>query len=300
MKGNSGILITLIAAVMWGFSGTCGQYIFNNFNANPAYLTAVRLLISGFCLIMIGFMKSRKDMVSIWKSKRDSLQLVCFAVFGLMFNQFTYMQTIYYSNSGTATILQYIGPVFVMIASCFLKHKLPQKKEFIAIFMVIAGTFLIATHGNINSMVITPQGLSWGITSAVALMLYTMIPEKITQKYGAIPVAGYGMFIGGVVLSLISGVWNAPVITDIHCLYAFLAIIILGTIIPFTMYITGIGLCGPVKASMVASIEPVSATIFMVIWLKESFTFMDFLGFFCIFVTVFLLVNKDKDTAPNA
>lgn len=300
MKGNSGILITLIAAVMWGFSGTCGQYIFNNFDANPAYLTAVRLLISGFTLILIGFITDKKNMTSIWKTKRDSVQLICFAIFGLMFNQFTYMQAIYYSNSGTATILQYIGPVLVMIVSCFLSHKLPQKKELIAIFMVIIGTFLIATHGNIHSMVLTPQGLSWGLISAVALMLYTMIPEKITQKYGAIPVAGYGMFIGGIVLSLISGIWNAPIIPDIHCLYAFLAIVILGTIIPFTMYITGIGLCGPVKASMVASIEPVSATVFMVIWLKESFTFMDFIGFFCIFITVFLLINKDKTTAPDA
>lgn len=294
MNNNKGIIITLIAAVMWGFSGTCSQYIFNNFDADPAYLTAARLLISGTILILTGFISGKKEMKTILMNKSDRLQLLAFAVFGLMFNQFTYMKAIYYTNSGTATVLQYIGPVFVMIVSCFLKKKLPQKKEVLAILMVIAGTFIIATHGNIHSMVINPTGLFWGIVAAVALMLYTMIPESITVKYGAIPVTGYGMFAGGVVLSLLSGLWNAPIIHDTGCLYAFLVIIIFGTIIPFTMYIKGIGLCGPVKASLVSSIEPVSATVFMVIWLKESFAFMDFTGFACIMTTVFLLVNKEK------
>lgn len=43
MKNNTGVLITIIAAMLWGFSGTCGQYIFDNFHADATYLTAVRL-----------------------------------------------------------------------------------------------------------------------------------------------------------------------------------------------------------------------------------------------------------------
>ena len=58
------------------------------------------------------------------------------------------------------------------------------------------------------------------------------------------------------------------------------------------MYLMGVNLCGAVKASMIASVEPVSATVCMVVWLGESFSVIDFIGFACIFATVFLLAGR--------
>ena len=60
MKRNIGVIITLVAAVFWGFSGTCAQYIFDNFDADPTYLTAVRLLAAGLILVIIGLFTDRK------------------------------------------------------------------------------------------------------------------------------------------------------------------------------------------------------------------------------------------------
>lgn len=293
MSKNAGVLITLTAGILWGFSGACGQYIFDTFGADPTYLTAVRMLSAGIILIAIGFLKDRKGMTGIWKDRSSMVQLVIFAVGGLMLCQLSYMKAIAYSNSGTATILQYIGPVLVMIVSCFMAKKLPQKKEVLAIIMALIGTFFIATHGDPDTMVITPLGLSWGLFSAVALMLYTLLPVRLAGKYGSIVITAYGMLIAGVVLCTISGIWNAPIIYDYRCLAAFIAIVIFGTVLTFTMYLCGVSACGPVKASMLASIEPVSATVFMVVWLKEPFQLIDLIGFGCIFVTVFLLAKKD-------
>lgn len=297
MNKNIGVLITLIAAILWGFSGTCGQYIFDHFDADPSYLTAVRLLSAGVLLVLIGLFTDRKNMTAIWTDRNSALMLLLFSIVGIMFCQLTYMKAISYSNSGTATILQYLGPVLIMIVSCFLARKLPRLKEVCAIIMALLGTFFIATHGNIHSMVITPLGLSWGLWSAVALMLYTMLPGKIIEKYGSITVVGYGMLIGGIALCIGCGVWNAPMVYDPRCIVAFIAIVIFGTILPFTMYMIGVNRCGAVKASMLASIEPVAATVFMVVWLREPFQIMDFAGFMCIFVTIFLLTKKE--TEPN-
>ena len=297
MEKNKGVIITLIAAVSWGFSGSCGQYIFDTFSADPTYLTAVRLLSAGIILILLGFSADRKNMIRIWKDRPAVLRLMVFSIAGLMFCQLTYMKAIAYSNSGTATILQYIGPVLVMIVSCFMARKLPRGKEVAAIIMALAGTFIIATHGDIHTMVITPKGLTWGLLAAVALMLYTLLPVKITKNYGPLSTTGYGMFIGGIVLCIGCRIWEAPIIHDIRCLYAFIAIVIFGTVLPFTLYILGVSLCGAVKASMLASLEPVAATVFMVIWLKEPFMLMDLAGFLCIFGTVFLLVKKER--APD-
>lgn len=295
MKKNVGILITLIAAICWGFSGTCAQYIFDNFDADPTYLTAVRLLAAGLILVVIGLFTDRKNMTAIWTDKKSALRLIFFSVTGFLFCQLSYMKAISYSNSGTATILQYLGPVLIMIVSCFLARKLPQRKEVFAIIMALIGVFLIATHGHIDTMVITPLGLSWGLWSAVALMLYTMLPGKIIEKYGSITVTGYGMLLGGIFLCIGCGIWKAPMVYDIRCIIAFIAIVIFGTILPFTMYLIGVNRCGAVKASMLASIEPVAATVFMVVWLRVPLQMMDIAGFLCIFVTIFLLTKKETE-----
>lgn len=295
MRNNKGIIITLIAGISWGFSGCCGQYIFDTFQANSAYLTTYRMFFAGVVLILVGLLTDSKNMGKIWKDKKAVGRLFIFAVLGIMFNQYSYLTAIANSNSGTATILQYTGPVLVMIMSCFLARKLPQKKEVFAIVMVVLGTFLIATHGNIHTMVLTPAGLTWGLLSAVALACYTMLPGQIIEKYGSITITGYGMLLGSISLFFISKAWNAPMIPDFRCILAFAAIVIVGAVIPFTMYLMGVNLCGAVKASMLASIEPVSATVIMVLWLKEPFQFIDLIGFACIFTTIFLLAKKDEN-----
>ena len=192
-------MLTIIAAISWGFSGTCGQYIFDTFGADATALTAVRLLSAGILLTALGFIKAPAAMTEIWKTRDTAIRLVIFSIAGIMFCQLTYMKAISYTNSGTATILQYIGPVLVMIVSCLAARRLPQKKEVFAIFMALCGTFIIATHGDIHTMIITPRGLVWGLWSAFALMLYTLLPVRLIQKFGSIATTGYGMLLGGLV-----------------------------------------------------------------------------------------------------
>lgn len=293
-KETRGAIITLTAGILWGFSGCCGQYIFDNFHAEPQYLTAYRLAFAGAILVVYGFITDRKNMISIWKDKTPIPRLLLFAVFGIMFNSLSYLTAISYSNSGTATILQYLGPLLVMIATCFTSRRLPYRKEVIAIIMALLGTFFLATHGDIHTMVITPLGLMWGLLAAFFLATYTMIPVKIIATYGSTAVTGFGMFIGGIILWISTGSWNAPMVHDPACIAAFFAMVVFGTVLTFTIYLVGVHYCGVVKASMLATIEPVSATVIMVLWLKESFTFMDFVGFSCIFVTIFLLMKKEE------
>lgn len=299
MSKNKGMIITLIAAVLWGFSGTCAQYIFDGFDADASYLTAYRLLSAGLVLVIVGLFTDRKNMIAIWLEPKPAIRLLIFSVAGIMFCQLTYMKAIAYSNSGTATILQYVGPVLVMIVSCFLSKKLPAGREVIAVILAVLGVFIIATHGDIANMILTPKGLSWGLWSAVALMLYTLLPGSIIQRFGSIVITGYGMLIGGLVLAIQTKAWNAPMVYEPACIFAFIAIVIFGTVLPFTMYLMGVSVCGPVKASMLASLEPVAATVFMVVWLKEPFQFIDFVGFMCIFITVFLLIKKPGGSATT-
>ena len=251
------------------------------------------MLSAGLILAVAGLVTDRRNMIGIWQSRQACGKLLLYGLLGIMFSQLTYMQAISYTNSGTATILQYTGPVLVMVISCFMQKRLPTPREALAIVLVILGTFFIATHGSLSNLIINTQGLAWGLAAAVALALYTLIPGRITQQYGSITVTAYGMLIGGMVLFVISRAWEMQLSADYRFVLAFLGLVVLGTALTFSIYLKGLSLIGPVKASMLASVEPVSAAAFMIVWLGVPFHYMDLLGFVCILATVFLLTRRE-------
>ena len=293
-----GALVAIIAAIFWGFSGCCSQYIFENFTVDAAHLTSFRMLSAGTIVVLAGFVtgkiKGSDDMTAIWKDRSDIIQLLVFAVFGIMLCQLSYQKAIYWTNSSTATILQYTGPVMIMALTCAMAHRLPTRKEVTAIILAMTGTFLLATHGDIHSMVITPRGLAWGLFAAVTMVTYNMLPQKLIKKYGSMCVTGYGMVLGGIVLTIITRAWEAAWPLDLKLWLAFGGVVFFGTVLSFTMFLWGVAQIGPVKASLIASLEPVAATVIMIIWLHADFLFMDLVGFTCIFLTVFLLLKKES------
>lgn len=290
-----GILGTLFSGICWGFSGACGQYLFTNYHMPSGLLTCIRMLLAGAILLIYCFLRKPKQMIAIWKNRKDALHLIAFSLLGLLFCQYTYLTTISHSNAGTATVLQYIGPVIILAADCVIKRRKPRALELIAILLAIAGTFLLATHGNPRTMVLSREALIWGLLSAVSLCLYTTLSCGISNRYGSDVIMSYGLLIGGIVLALLPGTFSQPVHLGMDGYLAMAGIITIGTIFAYVIYIYGVSVIGPVKGSLISSIEPVSATLFAVLWLGSSFVAMDFLGFACILSTIFLLA-KSKTT----
>lgn len=295
-----GTVCTMTGAVLWGFSGACGQYLFTNYRVDSSWLTAVRMLTAGILLTLFIFVKQRKRAVGIWRNKRDAVQVVIFAVCGLLFCQYAYLTAISYSNAGTATVLQYLGPVLIMVLVCLWTRRLPTGRETAAVILAVLGTFLLATHGNLSTMVLTQKGLLWGLIAAVSLACYTLLPASIIPKWGSLVVTGYGMLIGGVVLSCAIRIWQIPVSLNADGWLAVGGVAVAGTLIAYTLYLQGVGDIGPVKASMLASIEPVSATLLAVFWLGSPFEAIDLVGFVCIMATVFLLTRKRNGDSYEA
>ena len=293
-KTMKGVLCTVLGGLCWGFSGSCGQFLFATYGLDARWLTTVRMLSAGVILVLAGMLKSRPVMKSVWRKKRDVVQLILFAILGLVTSQFTYLMAISYSNAGTATVLQYTGPVLILAYLCIRTLKLPKKREVVAIVFALAGTFILATHGNFHEMVLTKQALVWGIASAVGLALYTLLPVRLISRYGSIVVTGYGMLIGGIAMGLAVRVWEIPVHLDAAGIAAVAAMAVIGTVVAYTLYLQGVGEIGAAKAGMLASVEPVTATAISVLWLHSDFGPMDALGFVLILATVFLLAKKEE------
>ena len=289
-----GVLCTLIGGCCWGFSGNCGQYLFNVHGVDPQWLTVIRMITAGLITVGIVAARDKQKLIDCAKNKHDRIMMLLYGVFGLLLSQYTYLEAINATNAGTATVLQYIGPVLVMVLVCFSGRRLPKRHEALSIVLVIVGTFLLATHGNPNTVVINPVGLFWGLFAACTLVLYTLLPKSIAPKYGAFMTTGLGTLIGGIAFFII--VHPRPLTIDLP-LSGWLAVagmIIVGTVIAYPLYVQGVNDVGPVKASMLASVEPVSAAVISAVWLKSEFEAMDIVGFVCIITTVFLLAKPER------
>lgn len=291
-----GCILTIVGGTMWGFSGTCGQYLLQVKGLTSDWLVPVRLTSAGIILLLICFFKEGRHVFRIWKDPKDVRDILIFGAFGMSMCQYTYFTAIGFSNAGTATVLQYIGPVLIMIYVSAKNLKLPGRIEVVAIAFALAGTFLLATHGNINSLTMSKEALIWGLLSAVALAVYTVWPGQLLQKFGSMSVTAWGMLVGGILLCLLFRPWNIPVFVDAGVAAGMTAVILIGTVAAFACYMEGVRCIGPKRGSLFAAIEPVSATVFSVLWMHVSFEFMDLLGFACIVSTIFLLSSEKGKT----
>jgi drug/metabolite transporter (DMT)-like permease len=285
-KQPIGFIFALIAGICWGFSGTVGEYLFSHSSVNNGWLTAVRLLSSGAILLIISAVREPASVAAVWKDRRDALHLISFGIAGLMAVQYCYMEAIYYSNSGTATAVQYSGEALLLIYTCFRARRLPKASEFLGLLLALLGIFLLATHGRMSNMVLSPQGLFWGLAAALALVVYTVSPGKLIQKYGNAPVVAYGMLIGGTVLAILVRVWQLPGVDSMGSILALATIVLVGTVLGFSLYLESTVLIGPLKAGLIASVETLSAPFFSRIWLKTQFELPDYIGFVCIMAMV--------------
>ena len=295
-RNRIGSLMTIAGGICWGFSGCCGQYLFQGKGATAAWLVALRLLGAGVLLMAAGFIRSGKGNLKIFHSRRDVIHLVVFALAGILMAQYPYFAAIQYSNAGTATVLQYMFPVFILLILCVQDRRLPSKVETLAIVLCLAGTFILGTHGNFRELTLTPRALFFGLLAAFGAVLYNMIPGDLMKRYGVCQVLGFGMLLAGVVMSAAVRPWSYEVIWDAGTVLALMGVTVIGTAAAFGLYLAGVAIIGPFKGSLFASMEPVSAVIISFFWLKTAFTPMDILGFLMILGTVLLLTVYQSRT----
>ena len=287
-----GTLYTLAAGIAWGLSGTSGQYLMEH-GFSALSLTNVRLLLAGLVLMMLAYATNKESFKKIWKDKNSLLHILIFSILGLFINQYAYLAAIHETNAGTATVLQYLCPVGILAYTCIKDKVAPTVSEVCSMFLAIGGTFLIATHGQLNQLSMTPKGLLIGLFSAFTYSLYILLPIDLIKKWGSMLVIGIGMTMAGLLLFPFSGLIQHQWQFRLDILFALLGIIVIGTIFAYTVFLKGTSLVGPVKSSLLASIEPISAVFFAFLIMQEHFYALDFLGMAIILAAVMLISLKD-------
>lgn len=292
-KTAIGFIITLLGGIFWGFSGSCGQYLFTFHAVTSDWLVPIRMLFSGLILLAMCSVKNKKEIFNVWQSKKSIITMAAFTLLGLVMCQYSYFRAIEFSNAGVATVLQYLSPAMILAFTCIKDKRLPKIFEIIAIALATGGTFLIAAGGAEN-MSLSPKALFWGLAAAVFLVCYTLIPAPLLKISDTPTVLGWGMFIGGICMMPIFKPWEITPEISLPLILALGGVIIFGTVIAYSFFLEGVHLIGASKASIVSSIEPVAATVISALWLKTAFMPTDFIGFAMIISTIFIISFKSK------
>ncbi|WP_164845558.1 DMT family transporter [Anaerosphaera multitolerans] len=291
-KMIKGFIYAMLGAISWGFSGTCGQYLLDSKGLDPQYIVNVRIVFSGIILFITSLFQYREKTFDIFKNKSDVYRLILFGIFGILCCQYAYLQAIGRTNAPTATVLQFLSTVFIMIGVCAKERRFPRPIELISVFFAVLGTVILATHLKLNTLVISPDGLFWGLLAAFGVVMYTLTPIELLKKYPTSVVTGLAMIIGGVIITFINKPWNQNVVFDFMTVLALAGMVLFGTVLSFSLFLTGVSIIGPVKGSLITGVEAISALIFSIILLGSHFAFMDILGMASILFAVSILSFK--------
>ena len=304
-----GIIFALVGASLWGFSGSCAQFLFARYDIDSMFITAVRMLGSGLLFLVLLQVTRPQEMRAALHDRPTLRGLALFGIVGLFPSQITYVISVSYTNAGTATVLQALNIVFVMFATCVMLRRGPRLLELAGFAMAMAATVLIATHGDLSTLAIPLPGLVWGLVNALVVAFYLMYPKKLYERWSSLTVIGLGMLFGGVGAWLIWGISAAshiaskgavPLIATFPTLgaagWAVLGVIVVvGTLVAFGLYLHGVSIVGGMRGSLLGAIEPVSATVISALWLGTMFTWADWAGLFLMVATIFAVtLQKDE------
>ena len=157
---QQGFALALTSAVLWGVSGACAQYVFQNKGLTIGWLVTVRLLLAGS--LLLGYAHWRgQDVWRIWQTQRSAVSLLIFGLLGMLAIQYTYFAAIQYSNAATGTVLQYVGPVLIAVYFACVRRRWPTRAESLAVMLAFLGTVLLVTHD---------LGVVAGVADRVAVM----------------------------------------------------------------------------------------------------------------------------------
>ncbi len=289
-KMNIHFLFVLLAAMLWGTAGIFVRSIEKTQVAEMQIVLA-RALFTVLTLSFLILFKDKKLFKIKW---RDLWLFACGGIFSIVLFNYSYYKTMALTSLSVAAVLLYTAPFFVVIISRFLfKEKLTVNKlsalaiAFIGCCMV-SGLFDSAHR-------ISPNALTFGILTGLGYALYTVFGELIIKRgYHTLTLTFYVFLTATLgtlpfirLKSTVSAYISSPKAVVIMLLMA-----VFNTVLPYIFYTAGLRGVEPSVAPIIATVEPVMATLVGTFIFKENITLWGIFGILLVLLSVVLLNLK--------
>ena len=110
---------------------------------------------------------------------------------------------------------------------------------------------------------------------------------------------GWAFLLGGALFHLVFRPWRAGYLPSAVGVLGIAVVVVVGNVLAFSLYMSGVPLIGAQRASLYSFAEPVTAAVISTLVLGSPFTGWDALGFVCIFAMLVLLSLPAPRTAQT-
>ncbi|MGX7051692.1 DMT family transporter [Leuconostoc palmae] len=292
------------SAILFGVSGILASFVFRNKSISPEWLVGIRMFFGGIILLTLLAIRGY-NIFTLFKHRNDVILLISFGILGVFLAQSSFFMSVYYGDAATATVLQSLGPTIIVLLISFKHRVLPSRIEYITISLALIGVFLLVTNGSLTHLNVDGQAIIWGIISAFGVAGYTLIPRPLLKNNNALIVVAWGLFIGGVVENSIHPIWIIPINMNEDSILLIIFITLGGTLLAYALYIASLSALPPTVASLLGTVEPLTATTLSVTLLQLRLEAFQFVGILLILSTVLLIslpvkqLNKIKKHPLN-
>ena len=268
------------AASIWGTLGFFAKILYAEGVSFEA-LVAVRASVGWAAMIL--FLLTTQGAKRLQIARRDLLFLIPQGLVGIGAFYLLYFYTVRESTVGTAAILLYSSPAFVvLLAWMFLKETLGLSR-LLALALTFGGIFLVVGAYDLATLEVRPVVLATGLLSGLTYGLYSIFGKPLIGPLSPATILSYALGIGALLL-LAAALPTLDTLVGLSpASYALLfALAAVHTSLAFGLYTAGLKRLEAGQAAIVATVEPVVAGATGAVLLGEELSAPKLLGAFLV------------------
>jgi len=290
MKKNS--LLVISAGVLWGLLG-----VFSRLLAAVGFDSAGVLIVRcGIAALFFGVTLLVRDPGMFKVRLRDFWCFFGAGICSLLLFTYCYIQTIAVTSLSTAAVLLYTAPSMVMLMSLFIFRERLTVSKVLALLLAFAGCCLVSGLGTDESA-LSAFGLICGLLSGFGYALYSIFARLAMDRgYSSLTVNFYSCLLAALGASAIWGPYSAVrlMFTGWENFLLCLATGVITCYMPYLLYTKGLSGMEAGRASIMASIEPVVATVAGIVVFREKLTLAGGCGVALVLAAIVILNLKHK------
>lgn len=287
---NIGVLLIVIAGILWGTMGIFVRHM-ESFGLEPLQIVCTRLTVAAICFQIL---LQKKDAKGRKQARKDYKIFLATGLCSLLVFTWCYFTAISIMEVSVAAILLYTSPIWVMLLSAIVFHEAITKRKLTAVGLAFAGCALISgiTGGNVTTV-----GLLIGLGAGIGYGLYSIFGTIALRTHSTFVVTAYSFSIAAI------GAWclsNPPDLINCYLesqfWYRLGFTVLMGIVtafLPFLCYTLGLERIAASKAAVLATVEPLVATLVGIIVFRERLTVMAVIGIVCVLGAIVLAQGKE-------
>ena len=304
MKHRAEFLM-ISAAMLFAFGGVAAK-VLRSADMDAFRLTQIRTTGAALILITFAVLKGKSQLYA----RKDELKdLIIFGTVGVAAVTSFYFFAIKYLYVSVALVIEFTASIWIVLYLRFIKKKQVSPIMWWGIACAFSGLFLLSQIW--TGTTLHPLGVAVAFADAFALAIYFLLADRLSQKRNSLSLMSWGIGVAAVFWALVLPWWNFPFeyLTNTYSLEGSLSnysapgwalilwIIVVGTVIPYLLTVTGIRELSASTGSVIGMIEPLFAGAIAWWLLSEAFNTTQLIGCAVLLLGIYL---ADKARAQVA